>query len=222
MFCTRCGASIADNSVFCPSCGTAVQRPPSSPQPITPGYTAPPSPPVAPAPYGGTGMPVPPVSLDYASWGSRVLAYLIDNLIVLVVVVPIAFIAGALGLGAAAIDSTSRVGGNLFGPTCCCMLSLFPIVQLVFGIYNRIYLVAQRGYSIGQGAAKIKLVDAYGNLLQVGTLVLRLVVQIALGMVPFLGIIDLLWPLWDERKQTLHDKVVNSYVINFPPATAMP
>jgi len=36
------------------------------------------------------------------------------------------------------------------------------------------------------------------------------------------GILDLLWPLWDQWKQTLHDKVVNSYVINFPQAVAMP
>jgi uncharacterized RDD family membrane protein YckC len=25
--------------------------------------------------------------------------------------------------------------------------------------------------------------------------------------------IDLLWPLWDERNQTLHDKMVDSYVV---------
>jgi uncharacterized RDD family membrane protein YckC len=25
---------------------------------------------------------------------------------------------------------------------------------------------------------------------------------------------DVLWPLWDERNQTLHDKIVSTYVIN--------
>jgi uncharacterized RDD family membrane protein YckC len=26
-------------------------------------------------------------------------------------------------------------------------------------------------------------------------------------------LLDLLWPLWDERNQTLHDKIVKSYVV---------
>src|SRR5579884_3682275 len=223
MFCTRCGASFPDNSTFCPSCGSPVQRPPAAPAPFgTPAVPPPPVPPVAPAPWGGSGMPVAPVSLDYASWGSRVIGYLIDNLIVLVVVIPLAIVAGMLGAGAAAVDSLSRFGGNIMGSSCCCILLLFPIVQIAFGIYNRIYLVAQRGYSIGQGVAKIKTVDGYGNLLPSSTLWLRLLVQVLLGMVPVVGILDLLWPLWDERRQTLHDKAVNSYVINWPQAVAMP
>ncbi|HZU26575.1 MAG TPA: RDD family protein [Bryobacteraceae bacterium] len=167
-------------------------------------------------------MAVPPMSLDYASWGSRVVGYLIDNLIVLAVAIPIALVAGVLGTGAAAVGSLSRFGGNAFGSSCCCVLLLFPIIQIAFGIYNRIYLVAQRGYSIGQGVAKIKVVDAFGNLLPSSTLWLRLLVQVLLGFVPIVGILDLLWPLWDDRKQTLHDKAVSSYVINWPQAVAMP
>jgi uncharacterized RDD family membrane protein YckC len=27
------------------------------------------------------------------------------------------------------------------------------------------------------------------------------------------GILDVLWPLWDEKNQSLHDKVVNSIVV---------
>lgn len=224
MFCTRCGASIADTSVFCPSCGATVQRPPGA-APAVSGPSGPAFPagqPVAPAPYGGSGMAVPPMSMSYASWGSRVLAYIIDNLIVLVLVIPIALIAGALGMGAAVLNPISHTGGNLFGSTCCCVLLLFPLLQIGFGIYNRIYLIAQRGYSIGMGVAKIKIVDAAGNLLPQGTCWLRLLVQVLLGMVPVVGILDLLWPLWDQWKQTLHDKVVNSYAINFPQAVAMP
>ena len=36
------------------------------------------------------------------------------------------------------------------------------------------------------------------------------------------GLVDLLWPLWDERNQTLHDKIVSSYVIkaDTPPMAA--
>src|SRR5579884_2113690 len=98
MFCTRCGASIADNSVFCPSCGAPAQRASSAPQQATPPPLTPPT------PYAGAGMPTPPIALAYASWGSRVVAYIIDNLIVLVLVIPLALIAGALGMGAAVLN----------------------------------------------------------------------------------------------------------------------
>ena len=165
---------------------------------------------------------LPTLAMDYASWGSRVVAYIVDNLIVLVLVIPLALIFGALGVGAAALNPISRAGGNLLGSSCCCILVLFPVLQIGFGIYNRIYLIAHRGYSIGMGVAKIKIVDARGNLLSGGTCFLRLLVQVLLGLVPVVGLLDLLWPLWDQWKQTLHDKVVNSYAINFPQAVAMP
>jgi uncharacterized RDD family membrane protein YckC len=62
------------------------------------------------------------------------------------------------------------------------------------------------------------VVDARGNLLSMGTLVIRLIVQALLGMIPIVGILDLLWPLWDVPRQTLHDKAVGSFVINNPAA----
>jgi uncharacterized RDD family membrane protein YckC len=34
-----------------------------------------------------------------------------------------------------------------------------------------------------------------------------------LPILPILTAIDLLWPLWDDRHQTLHDKAVNAVVV---------
>jgi uncharacterized RDD family membrane protein YckC len=91
---------------------------------------------------------------------------------------------------------------------------LFPLATLFVGLYNSVFLIAQRGYSIGQGVVKVMVVDATGNLLTTGSAFVRLLVRVAFGLVPFLPALDLLWPLWDERRQTLHDKAVNCYVIN--------
>jgi uncharacterized RDD family membrane protein YckC len=99
---------------------------------------------------------------------------------------------------------------------CCVMILLFPFATLAVGLFNSVYLVAQRGFSVGQGIVKIKVVDSNGNLLTQGTAFIRLLVRVALSFVPFLPLLDLLWPLWDERRQTLHDKAVNCYVINNP------
>jgi uncharacterized RDD family membrane protein YckC len=84
------------------------------------------------------------------------------------------------------------------------------------GLFNSVYLVAQRGFSIGQGIVKIKVVDSNGQLLTQVTAFIRLLVRVALSFVPALPLLDLLWPLWDVRRQTLHDKAVNCYVINNP------
>nr|MBA3320186.1 RDD family protein [Pyrinomonadaceae bacterium] len=88
---------------------------------------------------------------------------------------------------------------------------------LGLGLYNKVFLVNKRGFSIGQGIMKLKVVDAMGNIPSIGTLILRLLVQLGMNAIPFVGVIlvllDLLWPLWDEKKQTLHDKAASTFVI---------
>jgi uncharacterized RDD family membrane protein YckC len=109
------------------------------------------------------------------------------------------------------------IGGHgVAGGLCCMMILIFPAATLVVGFYNSVYLVAQRGFSIGQGIVKIKVVDGSGQLLTQGTAFIRLLVRVALSLVPLLPLLDMLWPLWDVRRQTLHDKAVNCYVINNP------
>jgi uncharacterized RDD family membrane protein YckC len=96
------------------------------------------------------------------------------------------------------------------------LLLLFPVATLLVGFYNSVYLIAQRGFSIGQCVVKVKVVDAYGNLLTQGTAFVRLLARVGLGFVPFGSLLDMLWPLWDDRRQTLHDKAVGCYVVNNP------
>ena len=115
------------------------------------------------------------------------------------------------------LTAIAGLGGRGAGRSMCCfVLLLFPLATFLIGLYNRVYLVSQRGYSIGQGVVKVKVVDANGALLSQGTALIRLLAQAGMGLVPVLPFLDLLWPLWDERRQTLHDKVVNCYVVNDP------
>jgi uncharacterized RDD family membrane protein YckC len=158
----------------------------------------------AAAPYGT----LPP--WDYATWSSRVLGFLIDGLLV------------GLGMallylvGAGVLATTFHLaGGHEAGRGMCCLLVvLFPLAMLFVGLYNSVYLIAERGYSIGQGVVRIMVVDANGARLSTGTAFVRLLVRVAFSCVAIVSLLDLLWPLWDERRQTLHDKAVNCYVIN--------
>ncbi len=207
MFCPNCGNNIGDQPAgFCIHCGSPVKP-------------APPPPPAAPLPGAMPApLPVTPTVFDYATWGTRVLGYLIDGALVgaaggVLLLVAIFGFGGIAGIGHG-LGSEGLRGLGLSG--CCCLFSLFPIATLAVGLWNKVYLVAQRGFSIGQGLVKIKVVDAQGQLLTTGTALLRLLAHAGLSFVPLGGILDLLWPLWDERRQTLHDKAVGCYVIMNP------
>jgi len=104
-------------------------------------------------------------------------------------------------------------GSDIAGGVCCLMIVLFPVATLAVGFYNRVYLVSTRGSSIGQGVMKLRVITADGRNLTMGTAFLRLLAQVVLSIVPIVSFINLLWPLWDEQKQTLHDKAVNCFVI---------
>ncbi len=238
ILCPSCGAENADGMRFCVKCGGGLadaapsagswQQPsgnlydtpsggPGGSQTGSGGFNQPGSyaPPSVPPSYAYPQGMTPPGGMRYAEWGDRVLAALIDGALVAVVMFVLYFVFGALFAGAAAI------GGNqdnpLAGGICCISMLIVPISMLLIGLYNKVYLITKRGSSIGQGIMKLRVVDGGGNLLQMGTAVLRLVVQMGLAFVPFLGwalvLLDLLWPLWDPQKQTLHDKAVGSFVV---------
>ena len=200
MFCPSCGANIPNGTIFCPACGS--RQPVGAPQqPLQAAVAA------APTTYPAV------FAAGYATWGNRALGFIIDGLLVGVAMAIIYFVAAGILTSMAALAGHSAAGGM-----CCLFLLLFPVATLLVGIYNGVYLIAQRGYSIGQGVIKVKVVDAAGNLLTQGTALIRLLVRVGMGMVPLLPALDLLWPLWDERGQTLHDKAVGCYVINNPQA----
>lgn len=203
---------------------------PSHPQA---GYGAPPPQYPPPGGYGAPGGYVPPgafppayvppgtptVEMDYANWAPRAVGHVIDQGLVSLamgILIGISFAISTAVTGAAAATGSSAAR-DVFSMTMCCILAgTFPIASLGIGIWNRVYLVSKRGYSIGQGVMKLKVVDHNGQLLTFGNAFLRLLAQVGLHMVAFGGILDSLWPLWDQRKQTLHDKAVNCYVINRP------
>ncbi len=151
---------MADGTAYCPACGAA--------QP----FAATPATPVVPA------AAYPAVfAAGYATWGNRVVGFLIDSLLVGVGMAILYFFAAAMLAGIAGL------AGHGAGSSMCCMFFLlFPVATLVVGLYNGVYLVAQRGYSIGQGVVHVKVVDASGNLLSQGTAFLRLVVRVALSL----------------------------------------
>ena len=153
-----------------------------------------------------------------ALWGTRAIGFLIDSVIVggIMTVVMVAFtlisglVAGAAGTVAAA-GAPDEVAG-VFLSQYLVMMLIMPVLGLALLGYNGVYLVSKRGYTIGQGVMKLKVVNASGGLLPFGTAALRVLARVGISVVPFGGFVDLLWPLWDQHRQTIHDKVSGAFV----------
>ncbi|PYS93055.1 MAG: hypothetical protein DMF64_06525 [Acidobacteria bacterium] len=238
--CASCGTNNVDGTKFCVQCGAALAPSPGAWRtpteelnaPATGGqsaptaqpYTAPPpnptfqTPPPPPAIYGQSAPTVvgygAAATMPYAEWGDRVIAALIDGGINIAIMIVLFIIFGVLaGIGGAVGGQDSALPGGIF-----CFGAFLAFVSVFgFGLYNKIYLVSKRGASIGQNFQKLRVVDATGNIPSIGTLLLRLIVQAGLSIVPFVGwilvLLDLLFPLWDEKKQTIHDKAASTYVL---------
>jgi uncharacterized RDD family membrane protein YckC len=167
-----------------------------------PGYQQPPPPPGYGAPMGAA----------YASVGKRILAHIIDGFIVGLGTIP-GFILMFVGVGLAASTADSR--GQLSDDAAAGAVGIFLLAYAVIflgaialWLYN-CYLLGRDGATIGKRLMKIKVLDAQGQPLGFGKAFLREIVKQALGGFCF---ILLLWPLWDDQKQGLQDKMFGTHV----------
>ena len=170
-------------------------------------------PPLVVPPAGPVGRPGPPShqieqALEAAGWSRRFLAWLMDWIIL---VVPISVVGGLLSgpLG----DPTGEGIGILLG------IALMPIAFVYFALLNG------RGRTLGKRLLGIRVVDAQtSSPIGGGKGATRELVRLGLGSVSFglLFLLDGVWPLWDERAQSLHDKAANSVVVRDPHEPAVP
>ena len=125
-------------------------------------------------------------ALPYADWPKRAYSFLIDYFGAYIVAVFIyAAINKALG-------------------------SLVMLAAIAWGIYNA-YLAGQTGQSYGKKMAGTRLIlEATGAPPGGGLGVGRYFVHILDALPCYLGF---LWPLWDSKRQTFADKILNTVVV---------
>ncbi len=124
-----------------------------------------------------------------SGWLRRVGATLLDGLIV---GVPLSIIFAIIGLGSAGREV---------------------IDALVFIAYA-VLLIGGRGQTVGDMVVTSQIVDATtGAKPTYGKVAIRVLVSYGLGITVIGGILDILWPLWDDRNQTIHDKAAGTLMI---------
>ncbi|MEA2685285.1 MAG: hypothetical protein QOE93_480 [Actinomycetota bacterium] len=141
---------------------------------------------------GGQG----PVGPPLASWGQRLGAYLIDILIGVGILLVAVILSAILGTVSDALGVFFLVVGY--------------IGQFAFAIWN---LVRQgrTGQTIGKGVLNIRLVRLDGvNPPGPGLSIGRAFLHIVDALPCYIGF---LWPLWDDKRQTFADKIINTVVV---------
>ena len=173
-----------------------------------------------PAPGFGVG---PPPGVQYASWGARVGAHLLNQLLLLAAMIPagVVLLVGAIATQAPVRPSESgqlATAGTsqLPMPVIALTVALF-LAALGFGVWN-CWRAGSCGQSLGKQWVGIHLVNHTtlrppGGWTSIAKATIRGVIGTFCGLYP---LATLLWPLWDERKQTLEDKMLNTLVVRFP------
>ena len=141
-----------------------------------------------------------PAAHPLAGWGRRLAAYLLDALFSSLVGLVVYLLAGEDAVEA------SVVAGIVLG---------YLVLLVVVAAYYTYLHGNERGQTWAKRLLGIRVRDeATGGRIGYGRAFARWLMPLLFWnffVIP--GILDGLWPLWDEKRQTWHDKIVRSVVV---------
>ena len=176
-----------------------------------------------PVPPGGWQAPVAQqpqqgwVGTPLASWGTRLGAYLIDGLVLLVpgLILFFVLVAGAVGIS----GNEDVAVGAAIGATILWIL-LMAVIYLLYAPLLMARDGAHNGQTWGKQILGIRAVRDNGQPFSFGSAALRevvlkfLAVNIASSIIPLIPwLLNFFWPLWDDQNRALHDMAVSTHVV---------
>ncbi|HKX65759.1 MAG TPA: RDD family protein [Intrasporangium sp.] len=162
-----------------------------------------------------------PVTADgvpLASWGKRVVAYLLDGIILSVILAFLTPIfvpefADVVDEFSTGIEAGDQAAINDFASSIAGVsIKMGLLSWLVASVYAIAFWVTL-AQTPGKMALRISVrhADRPGPI-DLPTAIKRRVIPLVGTFIGLLNLVDLLWPLWDGRRQALHDKVANTLV----------
>ncbi len=182
--------------------------------PGQPGHPGHPGQPGGPAnPYAGPANNKPTFGFGgYAGWFTRVGAYLIDGILGNLAALPLWV--GYVHLFSTATTTTDPDGTKHLhfhtGGGTTALIWLGVLTALAFNIWNIYVRQGRTGATYGKSVLAIRLVNSDLQPIGPGWAFLRQLLHILDSLPCGVGY---LWPIWDSRKQTFADKVMNTFVI---------
>lgn len=163
------------------------------------------------AQYGPPNAPNPQA---YTPWLDRVLAFVIDQVpVVVVYVIGYLVIMGIL-VGASGSSSDGEISTGA-GVTAMLLFFLLSLVPFAYAVWNLGYRQGTTGQSIGKKFMKFKVVSEQTGL-PIGFFMslVRQLAHIVDGLICYVGY---LFPLWDQKRQTLADKIMSTVCVPAEP-----
>jgi uncharacterized RDD family membrane protein YckC len=141
------------------------------------------------------------VEPQYANWLYRVAAYVIDGVVNGAPWIVAGILIGVLGLGQSA--DTSGAAAVIYG--------VGGLASLGVTIWNSFIRQGRTGQSLGKQALGTRLVS-FQTGQPIGGL-MAFLRQLAHFVDTIACYIGWLWPIWDSRRQTFADKIMNTVVV---------
>ena len=183
-----------------PPPGNYPPPPPGNYPPPPPGYGA------YPGPVGNAVGQLPKEA--YTSWLTRVGAYFIDALPILVLYGIPSVIASTTADKECITSADGFACTVTPSSTGAVLMFLGWVAALAYGIWNFGYRQGTTGSSIGKSALKFKVVsEATGQPIGFGMSIVRQLAHIIDGAILCIGY---LFPLWDAKRQTIADKIMTT------------
>lgn len=131
------------------------------------------------------------VDVPLAGWGYRAVAAVVDAVII--------------GIPTYFIDHASGIRGR----------SGYLYLDLAVSFVYSFATIGYWGRTFGMALLRLDAVDAVDGRLPIGPskAAIRSLTAGVLTIITIGGVVDLLWPLWDPRNQTLHDKAAGTVVL---------
>jgi uncharacterized RDD family membrane protein YckC len=147
-----------------------------------------------------------------ASYGRRLGGWLIDWVLVGVVSIPFIYLAGGVDHRVTTYTSNGAVSHTAF-------VGVEGWGVLVHGLlvvaYGTLFCGSRRGQTVGMMVTSVRAVDlAAGTPIGYARAFGRALLEYILALVLLIPwVIDMLFPLWDPKNQTLHDKATRTIVV---------
>jgi uncharacterized RDD family membrane protein YckC len=214
MYCSKCGAAMADGAAFCTSCGRAfaVAAAPLR-APLMSASVA--------APMGGgaaavstyTGYAAVP-RVEYAGFWLRSVALLIDNVVIgigfILILIPLIFLTGLRGILEAFHPNEDMNDVGVF--MLIGFFFLVATVSLAFTwLYHALMESSEWQATIGKKVLGLVVTDLAGRRVSFGRATGRHFGKIITNMVPLL--IGYIMAGFTEKKQALHDMLAGCLVL---------
>ena len=195
LYCNKCGTPNSADARFCSRCGGAL-NPASVQSPFTGGATA--------APVATGNAPTGAEGAGYGGFWIRVVAFLVDAILVRAVAWPVSMIFSLGGLGMMGGFPHGALGLHLFGGGVV-------LVLVIFGswLYEAFMLSSPYQATLGKMILGMKVTDLYGNRISFARATGRHFAKWLSGMILFIGYIMV---GITERKQGLHDLLAGTLV----------